>query len=54
MGGRDQGGAVGRDQAALHRAPGLHHLGGDDDVDVAGVGIIARIGVRPLSGIIST
>ena len=33
--GCDQRRAVGRDQAALHGAPRLHHLGGDDDVDVA-------------------
>ena len=31
----DEGGAVRRDQAALHRAAGLHQLRGDDDVDVA-------------------
>ena len=35
VGGGDQDGAVGRDQAALDGAPGLHQLGGDHDIDLA-------------------
>ena len=34
----DDGGAVGRDQAARHGAAGLHQLGGDQDVHLAGDG----------------
>ena len=43
----DQRGAIGRDEPALDRAPGLHQFGGEHDVDVAGTGISASTGSRP-------
>jgi len=47
----NQGGARGRDQAALHRAPGFHQLGGNHDIHVTGHGHERQHGPSAVAGI---
>jgi hypothetical protein len=46
VGGGDEGGAVGGDEAALDGTAGFHQFGGDDDIDVAGDGHEGEDGAR--------